>query len=429
MPKGKRKGKSDRKYEGSVQTSDDDSVIDNVSLISGYSDHHSIDDGGEEADETSQQEAFEVKITEAIDGLTQKSSQGRTNCFTAVGKAFISKYHPDFVHDRRLTISDCIERGLRKGRGAEQAAAAQLAPLLCVQLGLREASEEITRNLKPVLSTIANDKTVAAPARSKCCTALGLLTFLSGDDMGDVLQLMQGFQHIFSGSYLKGDGTIPNVTPEVASLHAAALSSWTLLLTLMAACDVYTMIGNTTTFQPSLTQLSDLLLSPHLEVRLTAGEALATVFELGRDCHDDFAEDFVADLVETLRKLATDSHKYRAKKDRKQQRATFRDILHYIENDDISDVQVKFGTEVLVLDTWTRRKQYDALCYVLGPGLNIHLAENELLREIFELGDRIIVGEVPLKKSNKLERHLMNAAAFKARTISRAKNRDKRSDF
>lgn len=55
------------------------------------------------------------------------------------------------------------------------------------------------------------------------------------------------------------------------------------------------------------------------------------MFELGRDYHDDFAEDFIPDLVETLRQLATDSHKYRAKKDRKQQRATFRDILHYIE--------------------------------------------------------------------------------------------------
>lgn len=74
-----------------------------------------------------------------------------------------------------------------------------------------------------------------------------------------------------------------------------------------------------------------MLSSTNLEVRLAAGEALAMVFELGRECSDDFAEDFVPDLVSTLRQLATDSHKYRAKKDRKQQRATFRDILHYIE--------------------------------------------------------------------------------------------------
>lgn len=66
-------------------------------------------------------------------------------------------------------------------------------------------------------------------------------------------------------------------------------------------------------------------------MRLAAGEALATVFELGRAYNANFGEDFIPDLVDTLRQLATDSHKYRAKKDRKQQRATFRDILHYIE--------------------------------------------------------------------------------------------------
>lgn len=68
-----------------------------------------------------------------------------------------------------------------------------------------------------------------------------------------------------------------------------------------------------------------------MEVRLSAGEALAVVFEVGRDHCEDFAEDLTSDLIDMLRQLATDSHKYRAKKDRKQQRATFRDVLHFIE--------------------------------------------------------------------------------------------------
>lgn len=72
-------------------------------------------------------------------------------------------------------------------------------------------------------------------------------------------------------------------------------------------------------------------MSPNLEVRLTAGEALATIFEIGREFNPDFADEIVPELVDTLKQLATDSHKYRAKKDRKQQRATFRDILHFIE--------------------------------------------------------------------------------------------------
>ena len=428
MPKGKRKGKSDRvRHEGSLQTSDEESIIDNNSLISGYSENTSAEDGTDEVDAITQQEAFEEKLMEAVDGLTQKSAQGRTNSFESVAKAFIKKYVPDFVHDRKLTIIDCIERSLRKGRGTEQGASAELAPLLCVQLGV-DASDEVATSLKPVLISTANDNSVSALARAKCCTSLALITYLAGGEMGDVLDLMQQFQSVFSGSYLKGDGSIANVSSDVAALHAAALSGWTLLFTLMAPGDVYTMIGNGTNFTPSLNQLVQLLTSPHLEVRLSAGEALAIVFELGRDYHEDFAEEFIPDLVETLRQLATDSHKYRAKKDRKQQRATFRDILHYIENDNLTDLQIRFGQEVLILDSWTRRKQYYALCHTLGSGLNMHLAENELLRDIFQLGGKLLI-ESPIVKQTKLERHLLNAAAFKARTISRSKNRDKRSDF
>lgn len=65
---------------------------------------------------------------------------------------------------------------------------------------------------------------------------------------------------------------------------------------------------------------------------------------------------------------------------------------------------MKFGQEVLVLDSWLRRKQYYALCHILGPGLNTHLAENELLRDIFELGARIMISELLPNKKTQLER-------------------------
>lgn len=64
---------------------------------------------------------------------------------------------------------------------------------------------------------------------------------------------------------------------------------------------------------------------------MAAGEALALIYESGREESAEFEEDFALDLIESLKELATDSHKYRAKKDRKQQRATFRDILQFIQ--------------------------------------------------------------------------------------------------
>lgn len=91
------------------------------------------------------------------------------------------------------------------------------------------------------------------------------------------------------------------------------------------------MINKNQCYFSSLNRLRELLESPHLDVRLSAGEALAVIFELGRDFASDYEQSWSLDLIEILKELATDSNKYRAKKDRKQQRANFRDILHYIE--------------------------------------------------------------------------------------------------
>lgn len=64
---------------------------------------------------------------------------------------------------------------------------------------------------------------------------------------------------------------------------------------------------------------------------MAAGETIALAYELGREHNEDFQRANTPQLADKLRQLATDSHKYRAKKDRKQQRSSFRDILHYVE--------------------------------------------------------------------------------------------------
>ncbi|KAK0081161.1 hypothetical protein PV325_012687 [Microctonus aethiopoides] len=435
MPaKGGRRGKSGHNHHGKrgeVTSDDDSSNNDAASIISGQSDNRSIlaDDinDNNEIEELSQQEIFEDKLKEAIDGLTQKSAKGRTQCFNGIEKIFALKYVPEFVEDRKMTIADCIERGLKKGRSDERCTAARLSTLLCVQLGAFESAEVVCQDLKSTLTFIANDNTASIQARAECCWALSMNHFFSGNDATDTIDNIHLLSNIFAGSYLKGNGAAATVSSELGTLHAAALSAWTLLLTIMTPSEVYTLLGNngTSNYMPSLDRLRELLQSPHLDVRISAGEALAVIFELGREFSEDYEQDWALDLIDALRDLATDSNKYRAKKDRKQQRASFRDILRYIEEDIVPEMQIRFGKETLYLEGWCPRIQYNACCRLLGPGINIHLAENQLLREIFHLGRAIPL--TTSQKTTKLERTLMNAAAFKARTIQRNKNRDKRS--
>jgi len=69
-------------------------------------------------------------------------------------------------------------------------------------------------------------------------------------------------------------------------------------------------------------------------------------------------------------------------------------------------MHVKFGKEVLYFKGWCARTQYNACCRLLGPGINIHLAENQLLRDIFHLGDKPIPTPMTCAngKTNKLKK-------------------------
>ncbi len=94
-----------------------------------------------------------------------------------------------------------------------------------------------------------------------------------------------------------------------------------------------------------------------------------------------------------MKALVSDSAKHRSKKDKKQQRASFRDILKTIEEGEFDSQSIKFGTESLYIDNWIRRKQYDTLREALATGLNAHLMQNEFVREIFDLGSPLQASE------------------------------------
>lgn len=103
----------------------------------------------------------------------------------------------------------------------------------------------------------------------------------------------------------------------------------------------------------------------------------------------------------------------------------------FVSQEDISpDIQIRFGNESLLIDTWSCSIQYDKLCEIIGPGITTHLIENDFIRDIFQLGLKMLqLNNTAANKQNKqskLERHLMNAAAFKARTLTMKKSRDKR---
>ena len=75
--------------------------------------------------------------------------------------------------------------------------------------------------------------------------------------------------------------------------------------------------------------------------------------------YQEYEPEGLDNLIDTIKELATDSSKSRSKKDRKEQRHIFRDILRGVDEGDPPSEKIKFGQETLLLDYWYKKTQYD----------------------------------------------------------------------
>ncbi|XP_012676310.1 interferon-related developmental regulator 2 isoform X2 [Clupea harengus] len=433
MPKNKKgkrgassKGKNGVKGESGV--SDDDLISDVLSHFSSASESASVLEdgtgGGEVVDEQAAQEETEDKLKQCIDDVMDKSVKVRGAALESLRQAFSSRLLLDFLLERRLTLSDCLERCLRKGGGEEQAAAAAVCSLLCVQLGGGPEGEEGFKVLRPILSAILIDDSASLSARQSCARALGMCCYVSAaEDAEDLLKSLGHLESVFSCVYPRAEGVLPVVKAGTPPLHTAALQAWALLITLCPASHLNTLIDH------HLPLLQASLDSADVNFRIAVGETIALLYELGRDIDRDFDYEDSDALCDALKGLATDGNKHRAKNDRRKQRSIFREVLQYIENEDFSEEKIRFGIEALYIDCWVRRRIYDAFKEGLESGVRHHLQWNPLLRDMFGLGAPLILdASVKASKISRTERHLFNSAAFKARTKLRNKVRDKRAD-
>ncbi|XP_024602656.1 interferon-related developmental regulator 2 isoform X4 [Neophocaena asiaeorientalis asiaeorientalis] len=341
--------------------------------------------GGDAVDEQGQQEDLEEKLKEYVDCLTDKSAKTRQGALENLRLALAAHLLPDFLLERRLTLADALEKCLKKGKGEEQALAAAVLSLLCIQLGPGPKGEELFHSLQPLLVSVLSDSTASPAARLHCASALGLGCYVAATDV----------------------------------------QAWALLLTICPSAHISRILDR------QLPRLPQLLSSESVNLRMAAGETIALLFELTRDLEEDFVYKDMEALCSALRTLATDSNKYRAKADRRRQRSTFRAVLHSVEGGECEEETVRFGLEVLYVDSWARRRVYAAFKDALGSGMHHHLQNNELLRDIFGLGPVLVLDATALKacKISRFEKHLYNAAAFKARTKARSRVRDKRADI
>ncbi|XP_070611600.1 interferon-related developmental regulator 1 isoform X2 [Erythrolamprus reginae] len=395
MPKSKRRGggtsrgTSGAQHRNMQPFSDEDASVETMSHCS---DPASFNEDGPEIDEEATQENLEYKLKGFIDLTLDKSTKTRQSVLEGLKSAFTSKMLYEFILERRITLTDSIERCIKKGKGDEQCAAVGLACLLCIQLGAGIESEEVFKTLAPLLKKILCDVSANMKARQASATCLGVCCFIATDNIMELYLTMECLENIFTKSYQKERTQDGISSTHNHGLYISALLAWNLLLTICPMNEVKKKLEIHLHTFPNLLSYDD------VNMRIAAGETLAVLFELTRESDEEFFNEDMELLTQKLKALATDGNKHRAKVDKRKQRSVFRDVLRTIEEHDFPTETVKFGPERMYIDCWVKKQTYNTFKEILGSGMQYHL------------------------------QHLYNSAAFKARTKARSKCRDKRTD-
>jgi len=366
-------------------------------------------------DESSSEEIFESKLKDAIDLAMDKSAATRTNALKSICQGLLKRYIPSFLENRHATITDIVEKSLKRGKVGEVQAAANLSLLLGIQL--IDSSEEVYKELRGSMLQMISDGTQPATSRAAVASALSGLCFIAGGELAEVVDVMKVLEAVFLVSTKES----VNVSVDTLALHTACLSAWALLSTLLKPSQIFDTINS------CMKVLRGLLKSSDVDLRITAGETMVLLLEAVYEYDEDYEPDDFDGLLTGLKQLATDSSKAKSKKDRKEQRSSFRDVLRGVEDGDSPSENIKFGREVLKIDSWLKKCQYDWFCKMMGAGMNQHLSVNSMLREIFELGPTLNYLEADANKLSKTQRNALNQQSFKLRSQLRGKNRDKRS--
>ncbi|CAL4086345.1 unnamed protein product [Meganyctiphanes norvegica] len=289
-----------------------------------------------------------------------------------------------FLVDNLNDIMSIIVRSIRSGREADIVSGASLSTVVIISVATFKESERVYKSIHPIITEIISDPSSSPISKFECSTALAIGCFLSCNNVSELKNVCKTLQSLYVQSLPDENGKFPTNTVDTYQCHIAAIHNHCLLMTIMSPSYVFKNANE-------LVEIMFTLLScSYLGIRIAAGEAIALVYEIAREHNEDYSWNKGNELSQALKELATDSQKFRAKKDLKEQRCTFREVMRSINDREISDDKIQFGPMLqrqdFSLNTWKLKCQYQALRHSLVSGINTHLTFNIGLRNLYELG-------------------------------------------
>jgi len=341
---------------------------------------------------------------------------------------------------REACLSSIQGRG--NAKPSEQYAACRVLEACSVVLG--EDRDDVAEALDGPLKRVVNATGRAAQVRSAALRCLAMVHFVCGTDCleegGDCGSVMDLCEKVGNEKY-RGEAVSP-------LLRATALDCWSLLSTTfhdahVAAGDGYDVEDDLGCGLRILPLLASCLESPEAGLRRSAGECVSLIHEcrlnlgLDGDEADNTTERrfrrgswdgsewevLMDEVKQRIAELSVESSHHMSKQAKKQQRATFRDFMNTIVDDESPEEVVNWRGGKLVLGSWKEIIQLNFVRHCLQGGFQIQLMYNGTLHGVF--GATFIASGTSLSQLEK--RLIMSKTSEASKAADKAMTKQRRT--
>mmetsp|Transcript_35281 Transcript_35281/g.65324 ORF Transcript_35281/g.65324 Transcript_35281/m.65324 type:complete len:510 (-) Transcript_35281:41-1570(-) len=372
-------------------------------------------DGGAEAIDRAEDAAMNraARLADALSLASTLSSEKRSTkreggyrvLFKAITQHAAGEGGQEVLESHWSSIWEaCLSsiQGRGNAKPSEQYAACRVLEACSVVLG--EDRDDVVETINGPLTKIVNATGRATQVRSAALRCLAMVHFIcgtdcleEGEDCGSVMDLCEKVGN-------------ENYRGEVVSplLRATALDCWSLLSTTfhdghIAAGDGFdddTGLGRGLQLLPLLASCLD---SSEAGLRRSAGECVSLIHEcrlnLGLDGEEadntterrfrrgswdgSEWEVLMDEVKQRIAELSVESSHHMSKQAKKQQRATFRDFMNTIVDDESPEEIVNWRGGKLTLNSWKEIIQLNFVRHCLQGGFQIQLMYNDTLHGVF----------------------------------------------
>jgi len=323
-------------------------------------------------------------LSDIIDQLDSKRSSLRLSGLNNLTILLTNAYALETINGYVATLTLILQTLLKKGNTSQNIAAMRALTLLALTIGtdnhnLYESSLSPLTTLMKMPSTNAQSKGSAA----KC---LSMLAFINAEHY-ETKELLEEFIKLLQSCTVSAPSAVISAVFEAISL----------LLTTFAPDEA-------SSYMNLLPHIRKHLQSDNLDVRLASGGCFILLYESWQNSElnrlaciaERNSQEFtlekpeangeMQEMLELIEKIYSASSRHTgSKSERLSQRTGFRDFIQFIESNKQPTEKMQIGNEKHVFEGFTTLAQLNAIRFYVQRGLSVHLSENHLLIDIFDL--------------------------------------------